>query len=388
MKRAFLIVLDSLGIGNAPDAKAFGDEGANTLRRISTSPEFSIKNLISLGLSDLNVVDYLTPNPSPIGARLSLCETSQEKDTPPGHWELMGLVSENPMPTYPGGFPESIISEFSKKIGMPVLCNKVYSGTDVIRDYGKRHIDGEGIIVYTSADSVFQIAAHEDIIPPERLYEYCKIAREILVGEHAVGRVIARPFITADGGFVRTANRRDFSLVPPAPTALDKIKSKGLETVAVGKITDIFAGRGITRSILTHSNEEGMMVTKSLLAESFSGLVFTNLVDFDMLFGHRQDIDGYARALSTFDTWLGGFIAEMKEDDVLLITADHGCDPGDDSTDHTRELVPLLVYGSAVAKKNLGTYTGFGIVGDIITHYLGAGSPEGDCKEVLNEIFS
>ena len=388
MKRVFLIVLDSLGIGNAPDAKAFGDEGANTLKRISKSPEFSVKNLISLGLSDVNVVDYLPPCPSPLGARLSLQEMSQGKDTTTGHWELMGIISENPMPTYPGGFPENIISEFSEKTGMPVLCNKVYSGTDVIRDYGQRHVDGEGIIVYTSADSVFQIAAHEDMIPPEKLYEYCRIARDILVGEHAVGRVIARPFVTADGDFVRTANRRDFSVIPPCTTALDKIKAYGLETIAVGKITDIFAGKGITRSIFTHSNDEGMSVTKALLNESFSGLVFTNLVDFDMLFGHRQDVAGYARALSTFDAWLGGFIAEMKEDDILLITADHGCDPGDASTDHTRELVPLLVYGNAIAAKNLGAHEGFGIVGDIITHYLGVESGEKAGEEVLNEIFS
>ena len=337
MKRVFLIVLDSLGIGNAPDAKAFGDEGANTLKRISASPDFSAKNLISLGLSDINVVDYLASPATPVGTRLSLREMSQGKDTTTGHWELMGIVSENPMPTYPNGFPEEIISEFSKRIGMPVLCNKVYSGTDVIRDYGKRHLNGEGIIVYTSADSVFQIAAHEDIIPPKKLYEYCKTAREILVGEHAVGRVIARPFITKDGVFVRTSNRRDFSVMPPSPTALDKIKDAGLETVAVGKITDIFAGKGITRTILSHSNEEGMELTKDLLSENFGGLVFTNLVDFDMLFGHRQDTDGYAKALSRFDAWLGTFMSDMRADDILMITADHGCDPGDDSTDHTRE---------------------------------------------------
>lgn len=388
MKRVFLIVLDSLGIGNAPDAKAFGDEGANTLKRISASPDFSAKNLISLGLSDINVVDYLASPATPVGTRLSLREMSQGKDTTTGHWELMGIVSENPMPTYPNGFPEEIISEFSKRIGMPVLCNKVYSGTDVIRDYGKRHLNGEGIIVYTSADSVFQIAAHEDIIPPKKLYEYCKTAREILVGEHAVGRVIARPFITKDGVFVRTSNRRDFSVMPPSPTALDKIKNAGLETVAVGKITDIFAGKGITRTILSHSNEEGMELTKDLLSENFGGLVFTNLVDFDMLFGHRQDTDGYAKALSRFDAWLGTFMSDMRADDILMITADHGCDPGDDSTDHTRELVPLLIYGNSVAKKNLGTHSGFGIVGDVILHYLGIESDKITDKEVINEIFS
>ena len=284
---------------------------------------------------------------------------------------MMGIVSEKPMPTYPDGFPKEILDEFSRRTGRGVLCNKPYSGTDVIRDFGEEHLKTGDLIVYTSADSVFQIAAHEELVPPETLYEYCRIARELLVGEHAVGRVIARPFVGTPGDFRRTANRHDFSLEPPKPTVLDALAAAGKDVISVGKIRDIFVGRGITDYTFTHSNAEGMQKTLEIAGRDFDGLCFTNLVDFDMLFGHRQDVDGYAAALAAFDAFLPSLMAELKEDDLLLITADHGCDPGDTSTDHTREYVPLLLYGKSVAPQNLGTLSGFTHVAKIVSDFLG-----------------
>ena len=370
-KRVFLIVLDSLGIGYQPDAHRYGDEGANTLERISHSEKLEIPNLISLGLGLVDGVGYLPKTDAPKASYARLREVSCGKDTTVGHFELMGIVSKEPFPTYPSGFPKSIISRFSELTGRGVLCNKPYSGTEVIRDYGAEHIKTGKLIVYTSADSVFQIAAHEDIVPPEELYRYCDIARELLVGEHGVGRVIARPFVGRVGEFTRTANRRDFSIKPPTESALDRIKGAGLDVIAVGKINDIFAGQGITESITTHSNAEGIAVTRELLSRDFSGLAFINLVDFDMLYGHRQDVDGYAAALSEFDRALGEFLPLLKSDDVLIITADHGCDPGDKSTDHTREYVPLLFVASGIEPRSYGTRIGFFEVGDAILRILG-----------------
>ena len=370
-KRVFIIVLDSLGIGYQPDAERFGDAGANTLLRIFGSSEFNIPTLISLGFGNIDGIDYL-PKEN-LSARVArLREVSAGKDTTVGHFELMGAVSEKPFPTYPEGFPEEIITEFSKKCGRGVLCNKPYSGTEVIADFGDLHCKTGELIVYTSADSVFQIAAHEEVVPLPELYSASRVARDILVGEHGVARVIARPFVGESGAYVRTANRRDFSIKPPKKTALDAIKQSGLDVIAVGKITDIFAGEGITESILTHSNKEGMQVTGELLARDFSGLCFVNLVEFDSHYGHRQDIDGYARAISEFDAWLAEFLPALSEDDALMICADHGCDPGDESTDHTREYVPLLIYGKRIIPENLGTRIGFYDVGKTCAKMLGA----------------
>ncbi|MBQ8528663.1 MAG: phosphopentomutase [Clostridia bacterium] len=369
-KRVFLIVLDSFGIGYEPDADAFGDVGANTLLRISASEKFNIPNLLSLGLGSLDGVNFL-PRTDALGAVARMREVSLGKDTTIGHWEISGIVSKRPLPTYPKGFPKEVIDEFSRRVGRGVLCNLPYSGTEVIAKYGDRHVKSGDLIVYTSADSVFQIAAHEEVVPLETLYEYCRVARELLAGEHAVGRVIARPFVGESGSYKRTANRRDFSLLPPKKTALNAISEAGLEVIGVGKIGDIFVGQGITESNPTHGNLEGMKVTEELLARDFSGLCFVNLVDFDMLYGHRQDIDGYANALSEFDSWLGGFMSKLSEDDVLMITADHGCDPGDTSTDHTREYVPLLIYGNGIKPVNLGTRIGFTEVGITAADLLG-----------------
>ena len=385
-KRVFIIVLDSLGIGEAPDAMQFGDVGANTLRSISKSGSFSIKNLINLGLCEIDGVDYLGGCENPLGAVCRMREISMGKDTTIGHFELCGLISNQPLPTYPCGFPNEIIDRFSAEVDRAVLCNKPYSGTDVIRDFGDEHIKSGALIVYTSADSVFQIAAHEDIVPPSTLYEYCRVARSILTGKHAVGRVIARPFVgSSKDGFTRTANRRDFSLPPPQKTALDDISGAGLDVIGVGKIWDIFAGVGITDSLHTHSNREGMQAAIDLLDRDFCGLAFINLVDFDSKYGHRQDVDGYAAALSEFDTMLDRFIGKMSEDDVLIITADHGCDPADSHTDHTREYVPLIVYGDKILPVNLGTQSGFMLVGELAKALLGVAEPNDTVKKIIKK---
>ena len=370
-KRVFIIVLDSVGIGYAPDAADFGDHGANTMKRISASDKFNIPNLIELGLGSIDGVDYLPKSGSHTAAIARLREKSKGKDTTTGHWEMMGIISQRAMPTYPNGFPKEILDEFSRQTGRGVICNLPYSGTDVIRDYGKAHCDSGDLIVYTSADSVFQIAAHEELVPPETLYEYCRIARNILTGEHAVGRVIARPFIGTEGAYKRTENRHDFSLSPPAKTAMDAIGEAGLDVISIGKIYDIFSGAGIHKSLPTHNNTEGMQTLLEAQKMDFNGLCFANLVDFDMLYGHRQDIEGYATALTAFDGWLPQFISQMREDDVLMITADHGCDPGDNSTDHTREQVPLFIYGKSVKPLNLGTVLGFDTIGKTACHMLG-----------------
>lgn len=370
MKRVFLIVLDSLGIGEMPDAAAFGDKDCNTLKRISTSPEFCIDNLFKMGLGNIDGVNFLKKAELPSAAFARMTELSAGKDTTIGHWEIAGVVSDSPMPTYPDGFPSEILDEFSKKTGRGVLCNKPYSGTKVIADYGEEHIKTGDLIVYTSADSVFQIAAHEDIVPPEMLYEYCRIAREILVGDHAVGRVIARPFVGNYPDFTRTSNRHDFSVEPPKETLLDAIKSANKTVYAVGKIFDIFAGKGVTQKVFTTSNLDGIEKTLKALDTDFDGLCFVNLVDFDMLYGHRQDINGYAKALTEFDRYLPEITTKMRDDDILVITADHGCDPGDNSTDHTREYTPLIVYGKSVKPINLGTRKTFADIAATVADYL------------------
>ena len=370
MKRVFLIILDSLGIGNAPDAASFGDAGANTLRRIASG--LSLKNLSALGLGNIDGVDSVAKTDAPTAAHGRLIEKSLGKDTTIGHWELCGIVSERPLPTYPEGFPEEVLSAFSEATGRGILCNLPYSGTDVIRDYGEEHMKSGDLIIYTSADSVFQIAAHEEIVPLELLYEYCKKARALLTDKHAVGRVIARPFVGAPGSFTRTANRRDFSLEPYGRTLLDLLSEEGYDVISVGKISDIFAGRGVTESHPTHGNEEGMQTALAMAEKDFRGLCFINLVDFDMLYGHRQDIAGYGKALEAFDAFLPDFLEKLGDEDALIITADHGCDPGDDSTDHTRECIPLLIYGKKIKPEKLGTKEGFSAVGQTVAALLGA----------------
>lgn len=363
-KRIFLIVLDSFGIGNAPDAEKFGDFGANTLKSISKSSNFNINNLEKLGLCNINGVD-LNDYSLPVGKFGAITELSAGKDTTTGHFEIAGIISDKPMPTFPDGFPKFIIDEFEKRTGKKVLCNKPYSGTQVIADYGEEHLKTGNLIVYTSADSVFQIAAHTDIVPLDELYDYCEIARSILTGDYAVGRVIARPF-NGKYPFTRTNDRRDFSVEPPETTMLDKLKSNGFDVISVGKIADIFANRGITEKFFTHSNNEGMSKTFELLNKEFIGLVFTNLVDFDMKFGHRRDAQGYANAISEFDNWLNEFIQKLKNDDLLIITADHGCDPAYKGTDHTREQVPLLMYSKNIQPENLGTIKGYNYISNLI----------------------
>lgn len=370
-KRVFLIVLDSCGIGEMPDASDFGDKDCNTLKRISESEFFSCENTVKMGIGNIDGCDYLPKEQNPSAAVGRMAEKSRGKDTTIGHWEIAGVISEKPLPTFPDGFTKEVIDEFSRHTGRGVLCNKPYSGTEVIKDFGEEHIKTGDLIVYTSADSVFQIAAHESVVPLETLYEYCRIARKILCGENAVGRVIARPFETVNGEFKRTANRHDFSLEPPKETMLDAISKSRKTVYAIGKIYDIFAGTGITEHTFTHSNAEGMKIALDALNQDFEGLCFVNLVDFDMLYGHRQDIDGYAKAFSEFDKWLPLFTEKMKQDDILIITADHGCDPGDESTDHSREYVPLIIYGANIKPLNLGTKQTFADIAATVTEYLG-----------------
>ena len=370
MKRIFLIVLDSLGIGAAPDAAEFGDSGANTLQSVSKSSRFSVENLRKAGLGNIDGVDCVPAVSDPMAAVGRLRERSRGKDTTIGHWELAGVITERPLPTYPEGFPPEILQAFSRATGRGVLCNKPYSGTEVIRDYGQTHLETGDLIVYTSADSVFQIAAHESIVPPELLYEYCRMARKLLQGEHGVGRVIARPF-EGEWPYRRTTRRHDFSLEPPR-TVLNAIAETGRSVIGVGKISDIFAGSGVTESIPIQGNTDGLTKTLDLADRDFEGLCFVNLVDFDMLYGHRQDVDGYAEALAEFDRWLPLFLERLGPEDLLLITADHGCDPGDSHTDHTREDVPLLVLGKQVCPVNLGTMETFASVAAAVAELLQA----------------
>ncbi len=372
MKRVFLIVLDSVGAGALPDAEKFGDAGAHTLRSLSKSDKLNIPNLKKLGIGNIDGLSFFGEADAPAAAHGKCAEASQGKDTTIGHWEISGLVTNTPLPTFPEGFPKELLDKFSEATGRGVLCNKPYSGTAVINDYGDEHMRTGNLIVYTSADSVFQIAAHENLVPPEKLYEYCRIARSILKGEWGVGRVIARPFIGTSGNYKRTANRHDFSLEPWGETVLDAIKNAGLDFIAVGKITDIFAGKGVTETILTHSNDEGMEVTADIAKRDFNGLCFVNLVEFDMTFGHRRDVDGYANALTKFDQWLGGFIPTLGEDDCLIITADHGCDPAYlKTTDHTREYIPLIVYGKNLKPADLGIRSSYTDIAATVADLLG-----------------
>ena len=372
IKRIFLIVLDSCGVGAAPDSEQFGDIGVNTLRSCAASPKFSIPHLIEAGLGNLDGIDYLPKTDHPTAALARLQEASMGKDTTIGHWEIAGIVSPNPLPTYPQGFPQEVLEEFEKQTGRGVLCNKPYSGTDVIRDYGEEQKKTGKWIVYTSADSVFQVAANENWIPLEELYDACRKARAILRGKHGVGRVIARPYVGETASeFRRTSNRHDFSLEPPKQTMLDAIKAAGLDTLAVGKIYDIFAGQGTTEHVFNKSNADGMAHTDDYAARNFHGLCFVNLVDFDMQYGHRRDVDGYANALTEFDTWLGQFLPKLGEDDLVMITADHGCDPAyTATTDHTREYVPLVVLGKQVKPVNLGTRKSFADIAATVTELL------------------
>ena len=371
MKRVFLIVLDSVGIGALPDAHLFGDEGTNTLKSCFDTGLLDIPNLKKLGLSEIEGCSYLGKCEKPLSAFGRCKEKSVGKDTTTGHWEIAGLVSESAFPIYPDGFPREILDEFEKRTGRRVLCNKPYSGTQVLDDYGKEHLSTGALIVYTSADSVFQIAAHEEIVPVETLYEYCLIARKILVGKHSVGRVIARPFVGEVGNFTRTNNRRDFSVEPSGKTVLDLLKNDGLDVISVGKINDIFATVGITKDTDSHGNTECMEMTLRMLDTDFNGLCFINLVDFDSSFGHRNNAEGYAKELCRFDKHLGEILNKLREDDLLIITADHGCDPGDISTDHTREYTPLLVYGKNIKAQNLGTRESFCDIAATISEYLG-----------------
>ena len=368
-KRVFLIVLDSVGIGEMPDAADWGDEGSNTLKAIRNHPEFNCPNLTEMGLFSIDGIDEKIPSSRTCYARMS--ESSKGKDTTIGHWEIAGIYSPKPLPTYPNGFPKEVLDEFEKRTGRGVLCNKPYSGTEVIKDYGEEHLKTGKLIVYTSADSVFQIAAHEDLVPIEELYRYCEIAREMLQGEHGVGRVIARPF-TGEYPFKRTPRRHDYSLIPPSATVPSVMKEKGYDVISVGKIFDIFAGQGFTESYPTVNNEDGMDKTMGIANRDFNGLCFVNLVDFDMVYGHRNDIAGYARALTAFDCRLGELLPKLGEEDLLIITADHGCDPATPSTDHSREYTPMIAYGKKLKEGvNLGTRESFADIGATVLEWFG-----------------
>ena len=373
MKRIFLFVLDSFGIGAMPDSESFGDVGVNTLASCATSNELNIPNMIAAGLGNIDSVTCLPKVDAPTGAVARLTEASMGKDTTIGHWEIAGIVSPDPLPTYPEGFPAEVLDAFEAATGRGCLCNLPYSGTDVIRDYGEEQMKTGKWIVYTSADSVFQVAANEEIIPLEELYDACHKARNILRGKHGVGRVIARPFVgNAADNFKRTSNRHDYSLEPPKETMLDAIKAAGKVSIGVGKIHDIFAGIGTTEHVYNTSNANGMEHAMHYAQQDFEGLCFVNLVDFDMVFGHRRNIDGYAKALTEFDVFLGDFMEKLGEEDLVMITADHGCDPGyTATTDHTREYVPLLILGKGVKPVNLGTRASFADIAATVTELLG-----------------
>ena len=371
MKRVFLIVLDSFGIGQMPDSPSFGDVGVNTLASCATSDKLHIPNMIAAGLGNIQGVSCL-PKANPIGAYARMAERSMGKDTTIGHWEIAGLISPEPLPTYPEGFPEEVLAPFRAATGRGVLANAPWSGTAVIEEFGDEHVRTGDLIIYTSADSVFQIAAHEGVVPLDQLYEYCHIARQQLQGKHGVGRVIARPFVGTSGAYKRTSNRHDYSLEPSAPTMLDAIKAAGQSCIGVGKIHDIFAGIGTTEHVYNKSNADGMEHTLHYADQDFRGLCFVNLVDFDMVYGHRRNIDGYAQALSEFDAWLPKLMEKLGDEDIVMITADHGCDPGyTATTDHTREYVPLLVLGKQVKPVDLGERTTFADIAATVTELLG-----------------
>ncbi|MBE5952173.1 MAG: phosphopentomutase [Lachnospiraceae bacterium] len=371
-KRVFLIVLDSVGIGEMPDSAEYGDAGSNTMRAAATSEHFTMPHMESYGLFDLEGIRELKKTEAPAkGAVMRIAEASKGKDTTIGHWEIAGIESAEPLPTFPDGFPDELIAAFEEATGRKVICNKPYSGTEVIKDYGQESVETGALIVYTSADSVFQIAAHEDVVPIEELYRYCEIARELCTGKYGVGRIIARPF-EGEYPFKRTSRRHDYSLVPPKKTMLNYLSEAGMEVRAVGKINDIFAGSGITKTVRTANNAEGIDRTLEWMKEEFEGLCFTNLVDFDMVYGHRNDVEGYAKALSYFDSRLPELVEGLREDDLLLITADHGCDPITPSTDHSREHVAVVAIGPKVKEGvNLGTRNSFADTGATVLEYFG-----------------
>ncbi len=373
--RVFLIVLDSVGIGELPDADKYGDKGSNTLKACYNTGKLNIPNMQSLGIFNIDGIDFGDKCNEPKGAYGRMLEASKGKDTTIGHWEIGGIISEKPLPTYPNGFPKELVEEFENKTGRKILCNKPYSGTQFLLDYGREHVKTGDLIVYTSADSVWQIAAHEDVVPVEKLYEYCQIAREMLTGEHNVGRVIARPFVGEYPDYKRTSNRHDFSLEPPKNTFLDEIKKAGLDTIGVGKIYDIFAGKGLNDHTRTVNNSDGMAKTMQYADKAFNGVCFINLVDFDMVYGHRNNAAGYTEALNTFDNELSDLLGKLSENDVLMITADHGCDPSTPSTDHSREYTPLLIAGQKIKTNiNLGTRKCFSDIGKTICDLLGVNS--------------
>lgn len=382
-KRVFLIILDSLGCGNAPDASAFGDQGSNTLAAVLSASDKPFPNLSSMGLFDIDgnsdprILEYLSKDPqagrpAPIGAYGRLREESSGgKDSTIGHWEIAGVVSEDPQPTYPDGFPSYVVDKLKEISGRGVLCNLPYSGTQAIEDYGEEHFSSGDLILYTSADSVLQIAAHEEIVPLDELYRICREMRTFMTGKDAVGRIIARPFTGTPGSFTRTANRHDFAVEAPSATMMDHLKAKGFDVISVGKIYDLFAGRGFTETNPTKGNSEGIAKIREYLDKDFTGLLFANLVDFDMLYGHRNNIEGYNEALHEFDDALGDILESLKEDDLLIISADHGCDPSTVSTDHSREQVPLLIYGKGYSTpRNLGSITGFSYISQVVVNAL------------------
>ena len=388
-KRVFLIVLDSFGIGAEPDAAAFGDAGTNTLGAIAKHPNFNCPNLQKLGMFNIDGVTAGEKDAAPTGSFARLQEQSMGKDTTIGHWEIAGVVSPNPLPTFPNGFPEELIQEFEAKTGHKVLCNKPYSGTQVLKDYGEQAMKENALIVYTSADSVFQVAANEELVPVHELYRYCEIAREMLKGKYGVGRVIARPFLgnSADT-FYRTTNRHDLSLKPPRATMLDLLKDAGKDVIAVGKIYDIFDGEGVTEKIKTTGNTNGIAFTKALQTRDFEGLAFVNLVDFDALWGHRRNPEGYGREIEKFDSGLGTLMNELREDDLLILTADHGNDPTYTGTDHTREYVPFIAYSKKMKETGaIENQDTFAVIGASVAENFGVQMPQDTIgKSILREL--
>lgn len=385
--RVLLIVMDSVGIGEMPDAEQYGDKGSNTLGNISRKlGGLKIPNLQDLGIGNIDDLPFLPPVENPLANYGKMAEKSVGKDTTTGHWEIAGVILEKAFPTFPSGFPQHFIREFEKRINREVLGNVAASGTEIIQRLGLEHVRTGKPIVYTSADSVFQIAAHEKVIPLDELMNICKIAREMLTGELQVSRVIARPFLGEEGNYYRTKNRHDFSIEPVAKTLLDSVIESGQSVLAVGKINDIFAGRGITEYVLTKGNMDGIDKTLEYLQRQEPGLIITNLVDFDMVYGHRNNVEGYAQALEEFDRRLPEILKSLKEKDMLIITADHGCDPTTASTDHSREYVPLLVYGKRLKNGiNLGVRQTFADVGATIADYLGV-QPLQNGKSFYREI--
>lgn len=373
LNRVILIVLDSVGVGALPDADRYGDADSNTLANTARAVGgLRLPHMGRMGLGRLADILGVPPDPAPIGAFGRMAEASAGKDTTIGHWELMGIHSPKPLPTYPSGFPPDLIRRFEQAIGRGTLGNYPASGTEIIKELGEEHMRTGKPIVYTSADSVFQIAAHEEVIPIEELYRMCRIARGLLTGEHNVGRVIARPFVGKPGSFTRTERRRDFSAPPPAPTVLDRLNEAGIPVIAVGKIEDIFAGQGITEAVHTKDNADGLDQTLAYMDRVERGLIFTNLVDFDMVYGHRNNAEGYARALEEVDARLPEFLAQLRAGDVLILTADHGCDPTTPSTDHSREYVPILVVGPGIrAGVDLGTRPTFADLGATVADLFG-----------------